>query len=82
MLILLDQSSTHSLILKLREDTIKGKINNSSKEEWLFEGLPVFDIFDEVDALMTPKKSYIYSIGKSSPLDESLIRCESLQCLL
>jgi len=25
----------------------------------------MFDIFDEVDALMTAKKSFVYSIGQS-----------------
>ena len=26
----------------------------------------IFDIFDEIDAMMTPKKSYIFSIGKKT----------------
>ena len=70
MLLLLDQSSTHSLILKLREETIKkGEIKNSNKEEMVFQGMKAFDVFDEVDALMTPKKSFIYSVGSWDSLD-------------
>jgi hypothetical protein len=34
------------------------------KDSHIFGGLDIFDIFDEVDAQLTPKKSFIYSIGK------------------
>ncbi len=71
MLILVDQSSTHSLILKLREETKKsGGKKVFNKENTVFKNLNVFDIFDEVDAQLSPKKSFIYSIDKSNPLDE------------
>ena len=73
MLILLDQSSTHSLILKLRNLSLKGECE-TDKEKVVFEGINSFDIFDEVDALMTPKKSFVYSVGGHSKLDEDLLR--------
>ena len=74
MLILLDQSSTHSLILKLRDLSLKGDKRETDKEKVVFEGINSFDIFDEVDALMTPKKSFVYSVGEHSKLDEDLLR--------
>jgi hypothetical protein len=30
----------------------------------------IFDIFDEIDAMMNPKKSYIFSIGSSNDLED------------
>ena len=68
MIFLLDQSSTHSLILKLRETSIQtdGSIQ-MNKEETIFKSLSFIDIFDEADAQMTPKKSFVYSIGKTWP---------------
>lgn len=36
----------------------------------IFNRIDAFDIFDEVDAQLIPKKSFIYSVGKSSKLDE------------
>ncbi len=38
--------------------------------------MPIFDIFDEVDALMSPKKYFVYSIGNCKILDNSRIRFE------
>jgi hypothetical protein len=38
--------------------------------------LKIIDIFDEVDALMTAKKSFVYAIGNSSTLPHSRIRFE------
>jgi hypothetical protein len=40
----------------------------------MFRNLQLFDIFDEVDALLTAKKSFIYSIGGPSPLPDSSLR--------
>ena len=78
MLILLDQSGTHSMILKLREKSLEHKNElTSCKEERIFKGITTFDIFDEVDALMTPKKSFVYSVGKSSKLEEEILRFET-----
>ena len=76
MILLLDQSSTHSLILKLREKSIQtsGSIN-MNKEVTIFNSLPFIDIFDEADAQMTPKKSFVYSIGKQTSLDHLHYRC-------
>ena len=34
------------------------------------------EIYDEVDALMTAKKSFVYSIGNSSPLPNARMRFE------
>lgn len=69
-MILLDQSSTHSMILKFREESLKnGRKIKYSKETTIFKGIRIFDIFDEVDAQLSPKKSFVYSIGKSSTLD-------------
>lgn len=34
----------------------------------MFRNLPILDIFDEVDALMTAKKSFVYAMKKSSDL--------------
>jgi hypothetical protein len=36
----------------------------------------MLDIFDEVDALMTSKKSFVYAVGHSTPLPDSMIRFE------
>ena len=82
MLILLDQSSTHSLVLKLRDMSLKGGSRETDKEKVIFEGINSFDIFDEVDALMTPKKSFVYSVGASSKLDEDLLRFETHRLLI
>ena len=60
MIIIQDQSSLHSIILKLREKSYP------SKEETIFKNISSFDILDEVDALMSPRKSFIYSSGASS----------------
>lgn len=32
----------------------------------MLRNLKVIDIFDEVDALMTPKKSFVYAVGGCS----------------
>ena len=76
MMFLLDQSSTHSLILKLREISIKKKDLDTNKQRIVFQGFDCFDIFDEVDAQMHPKKSFIYSIGSASELDEAQYRSD------
>ena len=34
----------------------------------------IFDIFDEIDAMMTAKKSYIFSIGDKIELPSANIR--------
>jgi len=52
------------------------KLGNNKRDEWIFCSLPVFDIFDEVDAMMTPKKFFIYSIGNSKSLQSDKIRFE------
>ena len=44
------------------------------KENWLFGESKVFDILDEVDALVTPKKSFVYAIGGSEALPHAAIR--------
>jgi hypothetical protein len=36
--------------------------------------LKILDIFDEVDALMTAKKSFVYAVGNSTQLPESRVR--------
>ena len=38
--------------------------------------MPVLDIFDEVDALMTAKKSFVYAVGSASPLPSQILRFE------
>ena len=80
MMLLLDQSSTHSMILKLRECAIKAieeeRLLDSEKEKAIFRNVEYFDVFDEVDAQMHPKKSFVYSIGASSQLDEAEFRAE------
>ena len=42
----------------------------------------IFDIFDEIDAMMTPKKSYIFSIGKQIDLPSSIVRLELIRFCL
>ena len=74
MLILLDQSSTHSLILRLKDLNFRRIQHQKNKEQVVFKGIKGFDIFDEVDALMTPKKSFVYSVGISSKLDQDSLR--------
>jgi hypothetical protein len=68
------------MILKEREELLnKNQLIpalGTTRDEWLFFNLPLFDIFDEVDALMTPKKFYIYSIEKSAPLQGDRLRYE------
>lgn len=39
----------------------------------------IFDIFDEIDAMMTPKKSYIFSIGQKIDLPSANIRLQILR---
>lgn len=63
------------MVLKVREEYgYKGiknfmekeklKINKiNQKDKWIFRDNPILDIFDEVDALMTSKKSFVYAIG-------------------
>ena len=48
----------------------------------VFKGIAAFDVFDEVDALMTPKKSFIYSVGSWDTLDEDMLRYENHELLL
>jgi hypothetical protein len=40
----------------------------------MFRDIPLLDIFDEVDALMTAKKSFVYAVGGSTALPDSRIR--------
>lgn len=42
----------------------------------------IFDIFDEIDELMNPLKSYIFSIGTTVPLHEEKVRLEVLRVLI
>lgn len=42
----------------------------------MFGEAQVFDILDEVDALVTPKKSFVYAIGGSESLPEANLRIE------
>lgn len=82
-----DRDSSLSMILKVREDY--GFKNNeisgcdflnselcNKKDRWFFRDLPVFDIYDEVDALMTAKKSFVYAVGSASVLPNQLLRFE------
>ena len=48
----------------------------------IFRNVQYFDIFDEVDAQMHPKKSFVYSIGASSQLDEPEFRADVCIALL
>ncbi len=84
-LVMTDRDSSLSMILKIREeygfkDKAQGggecqlEENCNKKDRWFFRNLPVFDIFDEVDALMTAKKSFVYAVGASSPLPTQLLR--------
>ena len=83
MVLLIDQSSLHSLILKIREEALKSKEHISfDKEKVVFMNLRILDVFDEIDALMTPKKSFIYSVGNSSRLDQESLRYETYELLL
>ena len=34
----------------------------------------IFDVFDEIDAMMNPKKSYIFSIGDQVELNSCYMR--------
>jgi len=67
LLMLMDRESCLSMILKEREEILVDLTRKMGKkrDDWLFEDYPMFDIFDEVDALMTAKKSFVYSIGKA-----------------
>jgi hypothetical protein len=40
----------------------------------MFRNIPLLDIFDEVDAFMTAKKSFVYAIGGSEALPDSRLR--------
>ena len=83
-LILIDRDSSLSLILKTREEYgfkknriyLGLKLNEHchKKDRWIFRNLRVLDIFDEVDALMTPKKSFVYAVGNATQLPHSRIR--------
>ena len=70
MMLMMTQSSVHSLILKLREETIKANNKklqkDSDRSKIIFNGAQYFDIFDEVDAQMHPRKSFVYSIGSAT----------------
>lgn len=54
----------------------------SAKDKLMFRSIPILDIFDEVDALMTSKKSFVYAVGSSSPLPNSRIRFEYAQVFI
>lgn len=57
------------MILKLRELSIDNEdFKDFDKESVIFGNLTCFDIFDEVDAQMNPKKSFVYSVGSSTKL--------------
>jgi hypothetical protein len=83
-LILVDRDSILSMILKLREEHGFKKNNLHQrlhldedchkKDRWIFRNLKLLDIFDEVDALMTAKKSFVYAVGNSTQLPHSRMR--------
>ena len=71
------------MILKLRELSIKNnQVQEFNKEKTIYPDLNCFDIFDEVDAQMNPKKSFVYSIAPSSKLDKSRERYQIHKILL
>lgn len=63
------------MVLKVREEYGYKGTNNfmekeqlkasnlNQKDKWIFRDNPILDIFDEVDALMTSKKSFVYAVG-------------------
>ena len=62
------------------------EINKTDKEISL-QKMPIikgriFDIFDEIDALMNSNKSYIYSIGDTEDLPEAKVRLEILRVII
>ena len=46
----------------MEKEQLKGA-NLKQKDKWIFRDNPILDIFDEVDALMTSKKSFVYAVG-------------------
>ena len=78
------------MTLKIRQVHQNAKTNNEEiskllkkqKQYWLFGNCKIFDIFDEVDALVTPKKSFVYAIGGSEGLPSANIRIELCKYLL
>ena len=62
--ILMNRESRLSEILRYNEMMIKNPKTNITFERMPLFNFKIFDIFDEIDAMMTPKKSYIFSIGK------------------
>jgi hypothetical protein len=93
-LVMVDRDSRLSMILKIREeygfkqsfsnkrDDIKVDTQCNKNDRWFFRNLPVFDVFDEVDALMTVKKSFVYAVGASSSLPTQLLRFEYSKVML
>lgn len=41
-----------------------------SKFHWAVKKKKVFDIFDEADALLSARKSFVYSVGQPEPLPQ------------
>ena len=87
--ILVDRESVLSIVLKLREYKKRAMDRHLplspfllNHKERMVGNFDVFDIFDEVDALMTPKKSFVYAIGDTSSLPSSHIRLEISRMML
>lgn len=70
--IIMTRESRLSEVLRFYESGKKD--NNITMKNLPIFPCKVFDIFDEIDALMTPIKSYIFSIGETEELPESKIR--------
>ena len=72
-----------ALIKKKHLKPKKGqKLEKLTHEETALLDCPIFDIFDEIDAMMTPKKSYIFSIGDKCELPSSNLRFDILnECI-
>lgn len=73
--LLVNRESRLSEILRYNEVALipESKINI---ETFPLLDCKIFDIFDEIDAMMTPKKSYIFSIGKKIDLPSACIRLD------
>lgn len=80
--VLMKRESRLSEILRYNEMALVKPNENITLEKMaLLEG-KTLDIFDEIDAMMTPKKSYIFSIGAKVELPSSTTRLEIMrECL-
>lgn len=62
--LLMSREGRLSEILRYHEVSTQAKNSEISLEKMPLMNCKVFDIFDEIDAMMTPKRSYIFSIGQ------------------